>query len=184
MGYPYSSGDVLTAADLNGSFGMVHVGTYTATDDALLDIDSVFTSQFDSYRMIVTFTRADGDIFVRFRSGGVTSTTGYQAVITGLSSKGSAVNDAWSDFNEAYVTVTNFPSDVFRTAITCDVLRPYANSFTVITGTGTSYNTGGNYWHYNFGVTHSVTGQRDGIRIDTNGALLSCKALVYGYNEG
>jgi len=55
MGFPYSSGDVLKASDLNASSGLVLVKTQTiAGGVSSVTVPDAFSSTFDNYKVIVS----------------------------------------------------------------------------------------------------------------------------------
>ena len=57
MTYPWSSGEVLTAADLNAYAGLVLLSTTTITPGVTsVTVSSAFSSTFDNYRIIVDVT--------------------------------------------------------------------------------------------------------------------------------
>ena len=76
MAFPYSSGDVLTAADLNASSGLVLVKTQTiGTSVTSVTVSDAFSSTFDNYKIItrVGYASTNNDTYVRI--GGISTNT-------------------------------------------------------------------------------------------------------------
>ncbi len=80
----FTTGEVLTAADTNtylNNGGYVYVGGGSFTTTANADFDNVFTSTYDDYRIVLTFTAisANNTQFFRFidSAGSVVTTNNY-----------------------------------------------------------------------------------------------------------
>jgi len=70
----FTTGEVLTAADTNtylANSGLDYVGSVTATSTTIA-LDSVFTTTYDNYRVVITTTNVNltGTTLFRFRAGG------------------------------------------------------------------------------------------------------------------
>ena len=74
MGFPYSSGDVLTAADLNQSSGMVFIKSVSVGSGvSSVTVSDAFSSNFDNYYVIVSgvdsSTTSNADVRVGSKTG-------------------------------------------------------------------------------------------------------------------
>ena len=69
MAFPYSSGDVLTAGDLNASSGLVFVSsTAVGSSVSSVDVNNVFSSTFDNYKIIYSnYAASINNIGMRMR---------------------------------------------------------------------------------------------------------------------
>lgn len=79
MTYPWASGEVLTAADLNAAFGSVLVSSGTFTDVASFDVTG-FSATFDFYQLFVyvkKHTTGACDVTAQIRSGSTARNATY-----------------------------------------------------------------------------------------------------------
>ena len=66
MAFPYSSGDVLTAADLNASSGLVFIKSQTiGSGVSSVTVTNVFSSTFENYKVVTTGIAASGSATLR-----------------------------------------------------------------------------------------------------------------------
>jgi len=185
MGYPYASGEVLTAADLNDTFGLVHIDTFSGTGVSAANFDDVFTSDFDAFRVVVRLRALPSNLYLRYRVGGADSTaTQYNYVLHGLSSTGAALNINGSSTAEHLLQITNIGSTVTRQGCVFDVLYPNSANVTTHMGLGQSYNSGGNYWSYNLGGANVLSTAWDGFSILPGSGTINHTTSIYGYNNG
>ena len=102
MGFPYSSGDVLTAADLNASSGLVLVESVTiGSGVGSVTVTNVFSSTFTNYLMTGWFSCSSSTTVAKFQFGGITSNV-YRSnvfyIVTGASgaeTNASGLFDHW-----------------------------------------------------------------------------------------
>ena len=82
MAFPYSSGDVLTAADLNQSSGLVLVKTQTiGSGVSSVTVSDAFSSTFDHYLITASGGAGSTQMGIGLTLGA--STTGYYAIRNG-----------------------------------------------------------------------------------------------------
>jgi hypothetical protein len=134
--------------------------------------------------MTVLCPALSDDLFFQFRTGGSVNATNYNFVMHGLSSAGSAGSSYANGSTSAKLIDVNIAATVTRNACTFDIMGPYENDYTLITGSSQSYVSGANYYNLNFGCTHDVTGQRDGFTLLPNSGTFNYKVRLYGYNDG
>jgi hypothetical protein len=84
-----STGNVLTvaggvptwAAPAGGSPGLILIGTTTFSSSSAVNINNVFSSTYDNYRVVATFSAASSaDILFRYRVSGADNTTSNYAL--------------------------------------------------------------------------------------------------------
>lgn len=185
MAFPYSSGDVLTAADLNNTFGLVHIDTFSGTGVSAANFDDVFTSDFDAFRVVIRLRAMPNNLSMRLRVGGVTSTSAnYNWVMHGISSTGAALSSSTSSTTTFVIQHTNIASTVSRQGCVFDILYPNAADVTTYMGNAQSYNSGGNYWTYNIGGANVSASAYDGFTIFPSSGTINHTTSIYGYNNG
>jgi hypothetical protein len=141
MTYPWSSGEVLTAADLNAYAGLILVKTQTiGTAVSSVTVTDAFSSTFDNYRIIVGGGTQSASTTIEFRLG--SSTTGYYGFLTYGDSSASTVLGA--NLNNANsLAFVGGAVNGQRSHISCDVIGPNIAAYTkILNGT---YQNGGAY---------------------------------------
>jgi hypothetical protein len=186
MTFPsFSSGEVLTAGDMNAvGLWKVATGSFTGASSAsALNMDNVFTSNFDNYRIIFrTLSSASGNLLIQLRdtAGSIVSNLNYynQHTRSYLGSVDAAFNNA---ANQSLIA-TQYGNAWTETVI--DMNSPYLASSTVWVG---HYNT------LNAGVPHALVGNGGGmyfpsvqfrglIMYPTSGTVQGDYA-IYGYRK-
>lgn len=180
MTYPWSSGDVLTAADLNAYAGLVLVKTQTVgTGVSSVTVTNAFSSTFDNYR--ITY------------NGGVASTGGNWLTVKFATSHtngyyGAVWDITWTNTtysqgvnNGAGVLVARTDTSASRMATSFDVFGPYlASGSTPLIGMGHGY-LSYQSWSYEYAPAVSLTDIVFGV---TAGTFTGGTIRVYGYNNG
>jgi len=181
----FTTGEVLTAADTNtylANSGLVYVGSVTATSTTIA-LDSVFTTTYDNYRVVITTTNASvtGTTIFRFRASGSAISTGnyyyggsvyfynavpsnwYSGAATGfptIISSGAVENTSVIDLS--------FP----RTANRKTFIAQSTNNFSGYAGSTTH------------GFVDVLATTYDGLQITQDaGATLTGTIKVYGYRK-
>ena len=185
MAFPYSSGDVLTAADLNQSSGLVLVKTQTAgTAVSSMTVTNCFSSTFDNYLLTVTggtFNTINTQIRGRLVSGSTIVTTGYKSRLlyslygtsTPLAASSGQPYVLWWGGTKANATAPVFARlhifGAFLTDGTFFTSDAYGTD--IAAGNSTSY--------------HSTPASYDGFEFHPDtGTMTGCTVRVYGYNNG
>ena len=186
MAFPYSSGDVLTAADLNQSSGLVLVKTQTAgTAVSSMTITNCFSLTFHNYFLTVTggtFNTANTQVQGRLVAGGVEASTGYKNRLLYSSYSASTPLAASSITNQRILwwggTKANATAPVFCRLWLMGV---YLTDGTYMTSD--AYGTDG--FAGNSSCYHTTPASYDGIKINPEtGTMTGCTVRVYGYNNG
>ncbi len=181
MGFPYSSGDVLTAADLNASSGLVLVKETTiGSSVSSVTVTDAFSSTFQNYRVVVNVLSASSALGVRVRVNNITTnyfSSKYGVRFNGGTFTGLVNNDAtYMDFGSCGSSAGG--------SMTFDVVRPFATQKTLFNGTAcyALTNTGGNVWYAGF--HNSALSVTSLTFLTSTGTISNGKIRVYGYNDG
>jgi len=159
--------------------GLVHLHTETFTAKSSVSIDDVFSSEYENYRLIMdTNQTAAGEIYGRFRSGGVTDTT-------------------TANYLNQWVDIYSTTVDSARQTSPTGILFAYRN------GSGTAYSESTIYqpnvsattkvftnavgaksnWTIQTRVSSHTSGVQDGIEIIPNTGTLDGTLRIYGYRN-
>ena len=182
MAFPYSSGEVLTAANLNASSGMVLINT-TAIGSGVssVTVTDVFNSTFDNYHVKISncVSSTAVRLYLQFGVSGTMSTTGYYGGagyinIGAASWQLSVVNNlsyGYCGGTTSQIAVADFA-----------VNGPYVAQPTTAHGSYSLLDYGqiGHCWTY-----HSSTTQMTDFKIyPSSGTISGGTIRVYGYNNG
>jgi hypothetical protein len=190
MAFPYSSGDVLTAADLNNFPGLVYISTKTVTTGTYVewngDIDGTY---FDNYRIVGHIDNITGasNILGRVMSSGTPVTTSTYLWSGYLSYTGSAIMPAYQGGGATSawrISVSDGSSVYGNLPFTCELLSlPHASVASSFTATGFNPVTPFPYTSQTAG-TRTAVGAHDGFRLFLDGAVTAdITASLYGYNK-
>jgi len=187
MAFPYSSGDVLTAADLNASTGLVLIAKTRATTGTSISFDNVFTGTFMSYRIIIDEVGISSAFGLRFRlraSGTDDTSTSYRYVRTAYNYAGSL--DKIQSSSDSKWEIPCIGTTGGRAGMTMDIYGPAfpqetgysaAGSDARTSASGTGALVGG-------GVLATNTAY-DGFTVLTGVSINPATTVkVYGYNNG
>jgi len=178
MGFPYSSGDVLTAADLNASSGLVFIKSVTVGSAvSSVTVTNAFNSTFENYRIVYTgIDCSAGDTFLRLQLG-ASSTTYYGCFVAANYTTGGQTVYTRNNATHAYIGVTSQNND---TMSMFDVNQPFSAGRTHMQGVGFGYTTS-----YFFAMEHATSTSYSDFTLSPNsGTLTSGTIRVYGYNNG
>lgn len=185
MAFPYSSGDVLTAADLNASSGLVLISTISVGSSVSnVQINNVFDATFDNYKISVSgvtmSTSSGNSMYLRLSSGGTTAITNYQFGLAKIDIAAGTIS-AGSGASSNVMFVGKGVGDKFGTVF--DVVMPYISTHTIFPCIGgVEVSTG--YAYIGIGQ-HQTTASYDGFRLQPlTGTLTGGTIRVYGYNNG
>ena len=181
MAFPYSSGDVLTAADLNQSSGLVLVKAQAVGSGvSSVAVSSAFNSNFDVYKITYTggvlSTQTDFNIVLNNAS-----VQYYQWMVYGIGGYGvSTVGGATTANTVKWNWVGG--GNPGGSVISIDVFNPYLARYTYFTNSG-FYNPE-NEPGFSAGV-NKTNYSHTGFTIATGtGTMTGGTIRVYGYNNG
>ena len=196
MTYPYTSGQVVTANDLNQ--GGLHLITPTSVTGGTLNgatvnigtavtsitVDGVFSSNFDHYRIMwwAYSSTANMNTFIQFRTTSGTTTTSYYSALNGHRFNDTHVDDFTSNSSSGLIGAVGFGRGGSHAI---DVFMPYGANDTLWQGQNV-------YANATYGWTGTMSGmqvsasqftgfvvQGDGTNTFTGGTI-----RVYGYSNG
>ena len=180
MAFPYSTGDVLTAADLNASSGLVLVKSQTISGTPTsVTITDAFSSTFQNYRIMgvgLDHNATGTEVEMELGSGGV-HTSGYYGVISRYPYTGTISDTQYGGGAPMAIGYTN--ASIGAGTICVDFFGPYASVFTSWAGYAASLRGMRVNGFYNSSASFtSVT------FTCTVGLFIAGTFNVYGYNNG
>lgn len=181
MAFPYSSGDVLTAADLNASSGLVLVKTQTiGSGVSSVTVTDAFSSTFDNYKILVNGTLNSSPAAIGIRFGGVTS--GYEwsnvQITYGGSVSGSGSN------SDSEIDQLGICTSTEELAMSLEVFAPYLSTNTQVVGSGLDPRPSQGALRYTAGFYSSNTSFTSFTLLPSGGTMTGGTIRVYGYNNG
>jgi len=186
--YPWSAGDVITAADLNAYAGLVYITGGTVSGSTTLSVDNCFTSQFVNYRIVfggMSTSVVSRAFRLRLRASGTDDTSSnFDYAFRGIRASGVAAdtNLVGASFTEIGVfldTATN----VQLGSCSMDVYGPAVADRTFATINAIGHET--NMFTRSGGFTHFANTAYDGFTIYLNSTgNIQFNWRVYGYNDG
>ena len=179
MAFPYSSGDVLTAADLNQSSGLVFITSVTVGSGvSSVTVTDAFSATFRNYRIIVDSVDASTITSLNFElgTGSPAHTSGYYGVSSGRSYISGVTNTNYNNQPPMPIATAN-TTNATNSAI--EVYSPYGGSYTQFHAV-----SGGDRGQFTTGQYSSATSFTDFTLKMTTGTITAGTIRVYGYNDG
>ena len=177
-----STWDSPSAANaLQVPIGLEHIRTVSFTAQNAINIDNIFTTAYDNYKVIFTLTHSGSSgFYIQLRAGGSTisgSDYKYQTVrVTGttVSGLGSTSTNAWPAFNSNGASRNaNVTLNIYDPAKPIQTLMDWS----AWTWDGSQF--GGMTW--GFEVNNAA---RDGLRFTTDATFtLTGTVRIYGYRN-
>lgn len=190
MTYPYTSGQVVTANDLNQ--GGLHLITPTSVTGGTLDgatvnigtavssvtVDGVFSSNFDHYRIIAYCNSANSNTgLMKLGSTATGYYWGHVAVTTaGSVAGGGGANDVQME----EVTV----SRINGFSMCLDLFAPYLSQQTSWNSAGSDMLTTGSPFRFTGGWLNNTTSYTSFSLYPRGGTMTGGTIRVYGYSNG
>lgn len=180
MGFPYSSGDVLTAADLNASSGLVLIKSQTISGTPTsVTITDAFSSTFANYRIMgigLNQTVGGVDLTMELGTGGV-HTSAYYGTISRYQYNVAASDTNYN--NTAPFAITYTTTAVGASALCVDIFQPHLAQYTTWAGHAASLRGMRVNGFYN-----ASTSFTDVTFICSSGTWAAGTIKVYGYSNG
>jgi hypothetical protein len=189
MTYPsFSSGEVLTAADMN-AVGLWKVGETTFTNQASPIYNNIFTTNYDVYRLVIRVGVASSgtNAYLRMRlvnSGGTVQTTNY--VAKSLWSNTGVANTVFADQDTSSITFPLGPIGNTDNpgSMSVDIYNPFSSgSFTLYNGNFFGTQNGVANYMGLFGGAHQVVASYTGLNFIATTGNISGTVAVYGYRK-
>ena len=183
----FSPGEVLTAAAMD-SIGLWLIAGGTQTGSTALNVDSVFTSNYTNYRLLITqaeVATANQAFRLNFRSGGVTNTTaGYNYAYRGLRANNTAADTALvaGTFAEIGIYIATFANLAIGSA-SIDIMSPQVSGRTFGLANAIGYEAL-EFQMRNGGFVFNDNTVFDGFRISLSGAgNVAFRWQLFGYRR-
>jgi hypothetical protein len=194
----FTTGEVLTAADTNtylANSGLVYVAGATfsgVTSAAPLDVNSVFTSTYKNYCLILRQSQTvanSGGLMLRMRTVAAQEATAVYNFVTGGGFVSAAPSYFWTtySFSNPFSPSTSFftgldAGNTYEARGKIDILSPQEALSTNIIGQAMTQYTGSNYHaSVQLGGFMSNTTQYTGFRIYPTSGTASGEYALYGY---
>ena len=162
--------------------GLAIVKTETAFSAvSSLTADSVFSSTYTNYRMIVRFTTSAADLAMQFRASGTDTTSGYNyQQLRGQDTTASAARSA----SQSSATIADSSSGSFVSLCSVEICGPNLAEPTLFSSLNAK--SAGAYTApsvVNFGGNQSGTTQFDGIKLLVSSGTMTGSYTIYGYGK-
>lgn len=184
-----NSGKFLTTDGTNPSWGtvdaggLVHLGTYTASNTALVSANNVFSSTYDNYRIVGTFAAVSGspEAYLKLRASGSDSSGSYYSLYDYINIAAADVGTIKKSNSTNGIIINTFSTE--EASFSFDIFRPFIAQETLFTGTGVQKFTSGNYYSATNAGIHDVSSSYDGITVIA-GSAVNGSFSIYGYKKG
>ena len=187
-----STGNVLTvsggvpvwAAPAGGSSGLNLISTTTWSGAASQSFNSVFTSTYTNYRLIINVNdpTSDGTVRMRLRVSGTDNTgANYMSVMDGMRSDGvrsSFVSSADTSFLMSEIDAGTAGN---RYGYSVDLFKPQTNTLKTGQVVNEGMTTAGLVYSVYGGLTFTTAIQADGFTLFTSAGNFSGTCSIYGY---
>ena len=174
-----------TATFAGGTGAVNSLGTVSFTGCSSVYLDSLFSSAYNKYKIIIDFvkTGADSNDFLQFklRAGGVSSDTNYDAGLSLISISSGAVAPA-GGYNAAYGVLGRHYYAGQSGSVEFDILNPQAVKNATWFGRGNSASAAIPESAVVSGI-HRNASAFDGIRLYMSANGMTGVINVYGYNN-
>jgi len=179
MAFPYSSGDVLTAADLNQSSGLVFIKSQTiGTAVSSVTVTNAFSSTFDNYRVSIDGVASSAGTNMMIALGTSLTGSGYYGSFLYDNYAGPALGTArLVNASNLYLGAFGVLSENFYKV---EITNPFVSDRTGFATT--SYGSSASGWSNGTNASSSsftaftIGGQ--------SGTMTGGTIRVYGYNNG
>jgi hypothetical protein len=180
----FTSGAVLTAAQMN-AVGLWEITSGTVSSGSSFDLTSVFTSDYDSYKLVLTQIRTastGGSVQFRLLSGATPVSTGY---FYGGTQVDIALN-AISVFrgNGAFELDSGAVVSSAGAMTTLEIHNPFIARQTAFNGQSTDSRNATGYGGISYSGNQSSATSYNGIRVLSSAfAFTNCTYKLYGYRN-
>jgi hypothetical protein len=178
----FSSGAVLTAAQMN-KIGLWLVAGGTVTAGSSFDLTSVFTSDYDSYKLVLTQIRTAAgtpSIQLRLLATSTPATTGYYWGVTRVDIGAVAISVSVGN-NAAQFDTQAIQNGAVSGMMSCEIHSPLATQYTSLNGQSVDSRAGGAYGGISFSGQLANATSYNGIRVLlSSSTFTNCRYNLYG----
>jgi hypothetical protein len=176
--------EILTSADTNtylANSGLVYVASATLPAAASISVNSVFTSTYTNYRVLVwgLKTTTSTDVNFKLRAGGTDNSANYYStsIFAGGGSIASTSENNQANFRFIYTGSANdYPTAAF------DIFRPQETVGSTIILHGMGWD-GSSVTNRSYNGFHDNAGSFDGFSLLVASGTVTAKYAVYGYRK-
>ena len=158
-----------------GKVGLHLINTTTVTAAAAVNIDNVFTSTYQNYRIIFRPTAGGASMNLETRTAGATNSLNYFTAVWGYAYTG-ATAGIFQNNTSAFNFLPGYTPA--RSSWICEVIDPKAGTTTNFQSFGS---VGDAYYHGTCMFLNSAS--VDGVRISTSSGTFSGTIRIYGYRN-
>jgi hypothetical protein len=181
----FSSGAVLTAAQMN-AVGMWEITSGTVTSGSSFDITSVFTSDYDSYKLVLTQIRTNatgGSIQLRMLATATPATTGYYYGVTAVDIA-AGTSAVFRGNNAAQIDTSAVQGGNVSGMTSLEIHSPLATQYTSFNGQCVDSRAASAYGGISFSGQLANTTSYNGIRVLLSAnSFTNCNYKLYGYRN-
>ena len=186
MTFPsFSAGDVLTATDMN-SVGMWEITSGTVTSGTSFDLTSVFTSDYDSYKLVLTQIRTNasgGSIQLRMLASGTPAITGYYYGVTAVDTA-AGTSAVFRGNNATIMETLSVQNGAVSGMVSCEIHSPFTTQYTSFNGQSVDSRAAGSYSGISYAGQLANSTSYNGIRVLLSAnSLTNCNYKLYGYRN-
>lgn len=167
----------------SGSFTYINGSTFTG--QSTVSINNCFSSTYQAYRIVCSFSSPSADSFLRFRlrAAGTDSVASYYGMKLTVNTAGSV--GSYGDANAQYLAIVTTDSAATSTNYSAfiDIIDPFKTSSTTLFMNNTGLDNAGNSMSYFGGNAHYVSTSYDGFTIYASTGTFSGNIRVYGYSN-
>ena len=184
----FTTGEVLTASDTNtylANSGLVYITSASATSGATLNIDSIFSATYRSYRIVMEDVRIVSGVTgvsMQLRASGTTNNTTYYNVRQGFDYTTGAAGAA-PTANGASWNLPLIVDGGNSAGCAVDIFNPFLTQKTGYAGQGIDSRTNG-YGALSGSGFHNTAASYTGISINHGNTYTNINVVVYGYRIG
>jgi hypothetical protein len=177
---------ITTAVDGLPSGALTLINTTTFSAVASQSINDVFSSTYDNYVVMASFTGTDVSVVrLRYRVDGADNSTGNYSYHSQFSSTGSAAYFAVAGNNQTTHFLSSSDFTNATRSVNISILRPFLTNYTSLLGLG-SFSASAGAAPYLGGVNlggFSATTSFTGFSIFPDAGTITGNVFVYGYQK-
>ena len=181
----FTSGAVLTAAQMN-AVGLWKITSGTVSSGSSFDLTSVFTSDYDSYKLVLTQIRTvvgTPSIQLRLLATSTPATTGYYYGVTQVDIAAGTIAVARGN-NAAQFDTGAIQNGAVSGMMTCEIHSPLATQYTSVNGQSVDSRLSSGYGGISFSGQLGNTTSYNGIRVLlSSSSFTNCNYKLYGYRN-
>lgn len=166
-----------------GSGAFTFITSSTFTSQSSVSINNCFSSTYQAYKIIMSFSNPSADCGLRFllRASGTNSTVSYYGMKLQVNTAGGV--GSYGDNGANWIGMFDMDSGATSTLYSSftDIINPFVNTKTTFFMNNTNVDGGGNPKSVFGGNFHDVSASYDGFHIYSTAGTFSGNIRVYGY---